>query len=477
MTVSVLSLGALSDDEQRQIRRLTDQLDTHRRSNVIKNCYYEARQSIQNIGIAIPQEVVSKVRPVVGWASTVVDVLEERLDWYGWAGARGDSLGLDEIYNDNTLDVESGLGHLDSLIYGVSFIRVHSGNDGEPHPLVSVSSPLDTTGIWDRRTRRLRAALTVTDVDKDGNADQIVLDQIGETTTLERLRGAWTVVDRDDHGLPWLPVIRMSNRMRASRIEGQSEITKAIRYYCDGAVRTILGMEGNREFYSIPQLTVLGRGADAFVDKDGRPTEGWKVLAGHALAIDKDDEGDVPTISQLQVGSPQPFLDQLRGWAQMVSTEAGLPVNYLGFVSDNPASADAIRAMEARLVKRAERRQTNFGRAWLEVARMALLLRDGSVPTDFASVIGNRWRDPSTPTRAATADETTKYVSAGVLPVDSTVTYDRIGLTPDEQNRLENEKRRSRGLATFQGIRSPQVAPEAAGDPTEAPDGAPEDQP
>ena len=74
------------------------------------------------------------------------------------------------------------------------------------------------------------------------------------------------------------------------------------------------------------------------------------------------------------------------------------------WTTGNPASADAIRAGEARLVKRAERRQVSFGRAWLEVGRLALLVRDGVVPDSFSS-LGTRWRDAATPTRAAAADE------------------------------------------------------------------------
>jgi hypothetical protein len=98
------------------------------------------------------------------------------------------------------------------------------------------------------------------------------------------------------------------------------------------------------------------------------------------------------------------------------------------------------------LVKRAERRQASFGRAWLEVGRLSLLVRDGAVPDEFAD-LSARWRDPSTPTRAAAADEATKLIASGVLPPDSSVTYDRVGLTPHEQRVVQADKRRSGGRA------------------------------
>lgn len=219
-------------------------------SNAEKDAYYEAEQRVRHMGIAMPPEIAARISPVVGWAATTVDVLEERLDWYGWDEV-DDDLGLRKVYTDNALDVESGLAHLDSLLYGVSFVRVGTGREGEPSPLVTIHSARTTTGVWDARSRRLTSAVTVTGV-KDGQVTDVVLDVVGQTITLQRRSGTWVVTDRDEHRLDRVPVARMPNRPRASRTEGKPEITKAVRYYCDAAVRTVLGMEGNREFYGIP---------------------------------------------------------------------------------------------------------------------------------------------------------------------------------------------------------------------------------
>jgi len=124
----------------------------------------------------------------------------------------------------------------------------------------------------------------------------------------------------------------------------------------------------------------------------------------------------------------------------MLAAETAIPASYLGFQTDNPASADAIRQMEARLVKRAERRQRVFGRAWTEVARLALLIRDGEIP-ESAREIRPVWRDASTPTRAAAADEAVKLISAGVFLPDSRITYARVGLTDADIEVLDREKR------------------------------------
>lgn len=210
-------------------------------------------------------------------------------------------------------------------------------------------------------------------------------------------------------------------------------------------MRAALGMNVNTMFYSIPQLMILGRGPDAFKDRNGDPVSGWKILAGHALAVSNDEDGNRPDVKQLQVASPAPFIDQLREFRMQVASEAGMPADYLGIQTSNPSSADAIRMGESRLVKRTERRQVAFGRAWMEVARLALLVRDGEVPDGFDTDVSAEWQSAATPTRAATADEVTKLVSVGILAPDSAVVQKRLQLSRSEQRLLEREVKLNRG--------------------------------
>ena len=46
----------------------------------------------------------------------------------------------------------------------------------------------------------------------------------------------------------------------------------------------------------------------------------------------------------------------------------------------------------------------------------------------FFGDVGLRWRDASTPTRAATADAVTKLVGVGILPADSRTVLEMLGL-------------------------------------------------
>ena len=59
---------------------------------------------------------------------------------------------------------------------------------------------------------------------------------------------------------------------------------------------------------------------------------------------------------------------------------SALPAHYVGVSTENPASADALRAAEASLTARAEARQATFGRSWEDVARLMQAVRDGTDP-------------------------------------------------------------------------------------------------
>lgn len=437
----VLSSG-LSEYEADLVGGLSEQLVRYAVPNLAANAFYEARHKLTFPGVTIPQDVADRVAPVVGTPATVVDVLDERLDFLGWDDAQltADGLGLDEVYDANELDAEAPMVHLDALIFGTAFARVGTGEGGVP--LVTMHPPTTTTGLRDLATRRLAAAWTSLEV-RDGETSLGVLDLPDVSVTVELRQGRWYVVDRDQHNLGRVPVVQFSNRPRASRRGGRSEITPAIRSLTESMMRATLGMNVNTMFYSIPQLMILGRGPDAFKDRNGNPVPGWKILAGHALAIANDREGNRPDIKQVQVASPQPFIEQLREFRMQVASEAGMPADYLGIQTSNPSSADAIRMGESRLVKRTERRQSGFGRAWVEVGRLALLVRDGEIPAEYDSRVSVDWQPASTPTRAATADEITKYVAAGVLDPTSAVVRKRMNLSRAEQRLLEVEQQRA----------------------------------
>jgi hypothetical protein len=427
----------LTPDEIGLIEHLIKKLQGHDGKNYLVERYYEGKNKLKDLRISIPPQLTA-IETVVGWAGTAVDVLEERLDLEGFLAP--ENLGVNDIFRANELDLESSLGHKDALIFGTGFVTVGRGMDGEADPLITIESPKKMTSLYDLRTRRLSAALLV-DRDANGKAMSGTLYLPDQNIYLEYANKQWVDVDRDIHNLGRVLVAQLPNNPRSGDPYGRSEITRAVRSYTDSAMRTLVGAEVAREFYSAPQRYILGASEDTFLDADGKPLNAWSVYQGRVLGIPYNEaEGVMPQVGQFNANDTRPYFDQIRAYAQMLAAETAIPTNYLGFQTDNPASADAIRQMEARLVKRAERRQRQFGRTWSEVARLALLVRDGEVPEE-ATDIRPIWRDASTPTRAAAADEAVKLIAAGVLLPDSEITYNRIGLSDSDKQQLKIEKR------------------------------------
>lgn len=428
------TLDALTREEQALVTKQLGQLSKFSAVNQVHEAYYDGSFAANILNISTPKHVGRILRTVSGWAGTAVDVLEERLDFLGF----GDDDLLD-VFMDNALDEESGQVHLDTLIYGIGFVSVTAGTGNEPEILVRGHDAKNTTGILNPRSRMLEAALT-REI-KDGEVKGMELWLPDQIVTAKRASDSapWEVTDRTAHNFGAVPLVPFINRARTGNRYGKSEVTAPLRRYADAAVRTLISMDVNREFFSAPQRYAIGMDQEDFVGPDGQPLSPWQILTGRIWMTGPIDEDEkTPNLGEFSPQPPGPFLDQIEGLAQLAAAEAGLPSHYFGLRGDQATSADAIRAMEARLVKRAERRQKSFGRSWAQVSK---LIRAGQQNTTVAEAEASttRWGNPATPTVGATMDAMVKAVQAGVAPGNSRVIWDRVGFTPEEQRLLERE--------------------------------------
>lgn len=101
-----------------------------------------------------------------------------------------------------------------------------------------------------------------------------------------------------------------------------------------------------------------------------------KVTIASILEITKDDEGGIPKLGQFQQQSMSPFTEQLRTLASGFAGETGLTLDDLGFVTDNPSSAEAIKASHETLRITARKAQRCFGTGFLNVGYVARCLED-----------------------------------------------------------------------------------------------------
>lgn len=448
--LSALRNAGLTDEESELIAAGVQRIEAKALRNLVRSRYYDGKQRVKNLGIAVPPPLAT-IETVVGWPSTVVDSLEERLDIdsFDVVDADVDSLGIDEWWMANNGPVDSGMAILDSLIYGVTFAAISPGGPGEPDQLLTIEPATTMTGAWNARRRRLTSAVHA-GWSLDGQLSNVTLWTDTHVVECEfDPQGGWQVT-KYLHGLDRPPVVPLINKPRTGRPWGSSEISRAVMGYTDAAVRTLLGMEVAREFYSSPQRWIMGADEESFQDQNGNPLPAWEAYLGRFLALSKKDGEENPQVGQFTASSPAPYVEQVKLLAELLAAEGAMPVTYLGFHTQNPPGGDGIRAQETRLVKRAERRQRVLGGAFAELVRLMLLMRDGSAPTRIVT----RWRDPSTPTKAATADAVSKYVAAGVLYPDSDVTREMIGFDTLTRQRLADEDRRRRSRAMTEALAS-----------------------
>lgn len=396
--------------------------------------YYAGKQDLTYLAPELAKELEGRVRSVVvNWPRLVVDSLEERLDVEGFRIEGRDEAYLWEVWQANNLDELSQQAHSMALTAGRAYIIV--GSDGpEGLPLITVESPTQVIAQHDPRTREVASALKMwRNLDgttgatlylpdrtvwltggKDAPQDSTLLALLGGNAAANSVVSGWNVDAVDVHNLGIVPVVPLVNRGGILDYEGTSELADIVPL-SDAATKAATDMMISAEYHAIPRRWVVGMSEEDMQDEEGRPLSRWDRLAGRIWAVD-----GLPSETQLgqfPEADLRNFHDTIRALSRLVASLAGLPPHFLGSDGNaNPASADAIRSAETRLIKRAERRQRAFGGSWEQVARLAFLIGKGEVPPN-ATRLEAVWRDPANPTVAQRADAVVKLRQAGIIPL------------------------------------------------------------
>ncbi|MEV0267712.1 phage portal protein [Hamadaea sp. NPDC050747] len=447
MTLSLdLTIPGLSATDQETLNRLWRQLNAKQARNRVRRIYYDSKNALKDLGIAIPPSL-RNLDAVLGWPAKAVDKLAERthLDGFVLPGKSTADLGLDDLWIENRLDIEAPQAHISGLLHACAFVATTLGDTtaGEPKVIVTAHSAEHATGLWDPRRRRLSAALVVVAVDNAGNVSELVMALPDKILSMRHDGTKWDV-RAVTHKLGRVPVEPLVYQPRLGRPFGKSRLTRPVLYLADSALRTVVRSEVGAEFFSAPQRYAMGADETAFQDADGKPRGQWEAVIGRVWAIERDDEGEIPVVGQFPQVSMQPHSEHLRMWAMLYAGETSLPVSSLGIIQDNPSSAEAIHASMEDLITEAEAAMTTFGAGWRMTALTALQLRDDleAVPKEWSGLRA-KWRNPATPSQAQSADAAAKLVGAGILPPDSEVTYEMLGFDQTTIARLIEDKRRA----------------------------------
>ena len=127
VTPTLPSLG-LDESEKQTIALLRQQYSRTSADMALCDQYYRGAQTIKNLRIAVPKELESQLRTLVGWAAMAVDPYVERLnvDAFRKIDATDGDEYLMAMMAANGFESEQSLAYTDALSMGPSYWVVGS---------------------------------------------------------------------------------------------------------------------------------------------------------------------------------------------------------------------------------------------------------------------------------------------------------------------------------------------------------------
>ena len=369
----------------------------------------------------------------VNVCALAVSSLVERLRVSGFSDPRAW-----ELFTSAQLDQLTPEVFSDALTYGTGYVLVW-GRDGKP--MASVERPQQCAVLRDPADRSVVAGLKRFESKTDSHCYLYLPDRVEHWVaprTGPALSG-YVLRESIEHNLGVVPLVPFDN--------GHSELddlTGLADAYNKLALDMMTASEAAgkpRRYISGLELTERPR-----LDDDGNP-----VLDGDGQPIVDvvSPIDDINTIQTMVSESPETKFGQLpasdlggfKEGVQVVLSAimavSALPSHYLGILTAQPSSADALRASEAALTARAEARQLTFGRAVEQVGRLLIAVDTGLDPADIPLRVS--WAPADTRSEAQLSDSVTKLVQANILPV--TYALRKLGYSDDEIALIRSAKR------------------------------------
>ncbi len=347
-------------NELRGIGVLRDKM-RHKRTRVkLRYEYYEMKNAMKDFNITMPQEF-GYLKEVLGWCGKAADSLADRLIFREFAN---DNFELNEIFNMNNRDIFFDSAVLSAAIGSCCFIYI--SEDDEGYPRLQVIDGGNATGTIEPVTGMLTEGYAVLKRNDQGEPILEAYFTPGNVQYYERGKKPYDIYN----AAPYPLLVPIIFRPDAVRPFGHSRISRACMNIQQAALRTLRRAEVSAEFYSFPQKYVTGLSSDA------EKMDKWKATISAFMQFEKDEEGVIPQLGQFTQQSMTPYTEQLRMLAGLFGGETGLTLDDLGFPSENPSSAEAIKAGHESLRLTARKAQRTIGSGFLNVGYLAACVRD-----------------------------------------------------------------------------------------------------
>lgn len=291
-----------------------------------------------------------------------VTALAERLRIIGFSDEK---LWAEWLRND--MDQLSGVAHREALLLGDSFVIVWADLAGRPN--VTVESAKQIAVQRDPGTREIIAAVKRWETETTTEAVLYLPDTITRysANSVGATLGFQTVKEIPNP-LGVVPLVDLRNSDRILDDYGSSEIEDMMPLV-DGLNKSLVDMMTTSEYVGRPRRWATGIELEErpVIDSEGNPVlddDDQPVVEtvnpipeGNRAMIAENHEAKFGQLASADLGGYEASVNVLLGQIMAVST---LPAHYVGIFTDNPASADALRASEASLTARAEARQQTF---------------------------------------------------------------------------------------------------------------------
>lgn len=436
MTIPLVPITALDF-----LHKLVQKLDEPLARYSLLDTYYTGNQPLAFLS---PESKLALGNRFGRMASNIprlaVTALTERLQITGFSDS---ALWTEWLRND--LDLMSNVAHREALLFGDSYVIVWA--DALGRPKVTVESAKQVSCLFDPGTREITAAVKRWETEVSTEAVLYLPDRIMQYRANHT--GAslgFELVAEIPNPLGVVPVVNLRNSDRILDDYGASEIDDLMPLV-DGLNKSLADMLVTSEYVGRPRRWATGIELEEkpVVDDDGNPV------------LDDDDNPVVETVNPIPEGNRAMIAEaaearfgqlaaaDLTGYEASVRVMLGqimavstLPAHYIGIFTDNPASADALRASEASLTARAEARQETFGRAWEKVAKLMIAVMDRVDPVVVDDVVVF-WSEAGTRSMAQEADAAVKLFEVGLLP--RAFTLRKLGYSDEEILQIEAEIR------------------------------------
>jgi hypothetical protein len=424
--------------------------------------YYEGEHPLP-IGPKAAQEAYRRLLAQArsNWCQLVVDSVSERLQVVGFRFGN-DEVGDNDawlLWQGNQMDADHEMAHTDSLSIGISYVSVWPDDDSPVGVTITNEHPSQTIVVHDPQMPRRRLAALKGWSEIDGS--QFCMLILPDAWWLWGFaQGSWLVKEVQPNPFGVVPVVELrpwprSRRYRSGELPGRSELDGVLPIQ-DRINTTVFNRLIATEYAAFRQKYATG----LVVPVKRDPATGQPVLdengneipvAPFDVAVDRlwVSEDPAAKFGEFSESDLAGYIASVASDIQHMAAITRTPPHYLLGAMIN-TSGDALKAAEAGLVSKVQRRSVHLGEAWEEVMRLAFsAIGDPRAVDISAEVI---WADFETRSEGERVDA---LVKMGGLGVPRQVLWQKWGASPQEIARWE-------AMAAEEAFTAAMVAPAPA---------------